>query len=82
MSTVTGADLVANPDLAIQPDIAAHILFYGMEHGTFTGKKLSDYFNETKCDWVGCRRVINGVDHNNDIAQLAIKYYRALGGKV
>jgi len=78
MSVVTGVDLVANPDLAMQPDIATKILFHGMENGTFTSKKLSDYFNENT-DWVGARRIINGVDRNNDIAQLAIKFYSALG---
>lgn len=78
MSVVTGVDLVANPDLAMQPDIATKILFYGMENGTFTSKKLSDYFNENT-DWVGARKIINGVDRSNDIAQLAIKFYSALG---
>ncbi len=77
MSVVTGVDLVNNPDLAMQPDIATKILFYGMENGSFTSKKLSDYFND-ETDWIGARRIINGVDHNNDIAQLAIKFYEAL----
>lgn len=78
MSTIVGVDLVAEPDLAMRTDIAAHILFYGMEHGIFTGKKLSDYINESKCDYVGARRVINGVDKNNDIAAIAIKFQKAL----
>jgi len=78
MSVVTGVDLVANPDLAMRLDIAAHILFYGMEHGTFTGKKLSDYFNETKCDWTGARKIINGTDKATEIAQIALKFFRAL----
>jgi len=78
MSTVTGVDLVNSPDLAMRLDIAAHILFYGMEHGTFTGKKLSDYFNETKCDWTGARKIINGTDKASEIADIAIKFYAAL----
>jgi len=78
MSVVTGVDLVNSPDLAMRLDIAAHILFYGMEHGTFTGKKLSDYFNETKCDWTGARKIINGTDKATEIADIAKKFYAAL----
>jgi predicted chitinase len=33
----TGIDLVTNPDVAMQPDIAAQVLFVGMEHGDFGG---------------------------------------------
>lgn len=55
-------DLVKNPDLALRPDIAAAILCLGMRDGWFTGKKLSDYFNLTRCDPDGARRIINGVD--------------------
>ena len=77
MSVVTGVDLVANPDLAMQPDIATKILFYGMENGSFTSKKLTDFFND-KTDWVGARKIINGQDKATEIAQLAIKFYEAL----
>lgn len=78
MSVITGVDLVASPDLAMKLDVAAHILFYGMEHGTFTGKKLNDYFNEIKCDWVNARRIINGLDKSTEIADIAIKFHKAL----
>lgn len=53
-------DLVANPDLAMRSDIAAFVMFEGMIAGTFTGKKLSDYFNATKTDWIMARSIING----------------------
>ena len=39
----TGQPLDKNPDLALQPDIAAAIIVAGMREGWFTGKKLADY---------------------------------------
>lgn len=62
MSDIVGVDLYKNPDLAMQPDIAIQILFYGMAHGTFTGKKLDDYFNDEKSDAFNARKIINGLD--------------------
>jgi hypothetical protein len=38
-------DLVNNPTLALDLNIATQILFTGMMKGLFTGKKLADYFN-------------------------------------
>jgi len=49
-----------------------------MERGLFTGKKLSDYITETKTDYVGARKIINGTDHAQKIADLANEYYRSL----
>jgi putative chitinase len=72
------ADLVSNPDLAMRPDIAAFILFEGMTRGTFTGKKLSDYFNDSKTDWLNARRIINGTDKALQIADIAKSFYADL----
>lgn len=57
-----GIDLVNNPDLALKPDIAAKIMIVGMSEGTFTGKKLSDYFNNEISDAYNARKIINGRD--------------------
>ena len=35
--------LTSNPDLALDPDIAAFIIVHGMTTGTFTQKRLYDY---------------------------------------
>lgn len=78
MSKVTGVDLVNNPDLAMDEKIATKILFYGMLHGSFTGKKLSDYFNDLSTDWIKARRIINGLDKANLIADYAEKFYNTL----
>lgn len=67
-----GADLVGNPDLALDPVISARITIIGMLEGLFTGKKLSDYFNANKSDPVGARRIVNGTDK----AKLIAGYYQ------
>jgi len=71
-------DLVANPDKAMQPDIAAVIMVQGMEHGLFTGKGLPDYITKDRCDFIGARRIINSQDHAEEIAIEAEHYLAAL----
>lgn len=61
-------DLEKNPELAMQPDIAAAIMIFGMIEGWFTGKKLSDYFSATADDASNARRIINGTDCAEKIA--------------
>lgn len=78
MSTVTGKDLVGSPDLAMDPATASVIMYYGMYNGTFTGKKLTDYFSSSKEDWTGARRIINGTDRASQIADYAKKFYAAI----
>ncbi|AKF13579.1 chitinase [Sinorhizobium phage phiN3] len=67
-----------NPDKALEPDFAVAIMFDGMTSGAYTGKKLSDYFNDTKTDWVGARRIINGTDKAEKIAGEAKAFYAAI----
>jgi putative chitinase len=73
-----GSYLVSNPDLALKPEVAALVMFSGMERGIFTGKKLSDFFNDHKADWVNARTIINGHDHASDIAGIAQSFYAAI----
>lgn len=61
-STVTGVDLVANPELAEVHEHAYKILSVGMSSGLFTGKRLSDYINNVHSDYINARRIINGID--------------------
>ena len=72
-SSLVGKDLVANPHLALDPEIAAKIIVHGMVNGWFTGKKMSDYDNYT-----GMRRVVNGTDKAELIAGYAEKFEKAL----
>jgi putative chitinase len=64
----TGKPLVKQPDLAMDPSVAAEVMFSGMAEGWFTGKKLSDYFDADTCDADGARRIINGTDCAGKIA--------------
>lgn len=66
-------DLLRNPDLALQPTIAAQILVRGCSEGWFTGKKLADY-----TDFRNMRRVINGSDDAELIAGYASGFEAAL----
>ena len=64
--------LVKTPELANRRDVSAWLLIAGAMDGWWTGHKLGDYFNATKSDPVGARRVINGTDK----ADLIAGYYR------
>jgi hypothetical protein len=77
-------DLVSDPDLALNPEYAAEIMFHGMNVGTFTSRKFSDYFTKTpaglpaKDNWVGARAIINGNDKAPVIANFGKIYYSSL----
>lgn len=67
---VTKIDFVNYPDKALNQDIAMKILLYGMIHGSFTGFRLIDFIDQ-KVDFVGARKIINGSDRADHIADLA-----------
>lgn len=73
-----GVDLVNNPDKALDPEIALFILVYGCKEGSFTGKAIEDYITEYRTDFYNARRVINGIDKAQDIANLAHKWLKKL----
>jgi hypothetical protein len=67
-----GLDLVGNPDLALQPDVAYRIASRGMKEGWFTGHRLAAYFPDSgPPDYLAARHIINGSDHAQDIAAIA-----------
>lgn len=75
-------DLVANPDLAMRPDVAAAIMVLGMSEGWFTSRKLSDdlqahgpsSFEAFKAS----RDIINGKDRDAEIAGFAVDFQTGL----
>lgn len=71
-------DLTSDPDVVMQPDIAAKILVAGSMEGWFTGKSIPDYITLSKSDFREARRVINGTDKAQTIARLAEQYDAAL----
>lgn len=74
--------LADKPDDAMKPEVAAMILRDGMEKGRFTGKAMKDYleipFINRPNDYVGARRIINGTDLAQKIADYAVKFERSL----
>jgi hypothetical protein len=44
----------------------------------FTGRKITDFIDETKTDFVRARRCINGNDKAHEIAVIAKKFLAAL----
>lgn len=75
-------EILANPDLAMRPDIAALALLDGMQEGWFTGKKLSTYLPAqgvaTHDQYVSARRIINGTDRAELVEDYAQVFERAL----
>jgi predicted chitinase len=77
-----GIDLVNNPGLAMAVNNASEIMFTGMTEGWFTGKKLADYFKSATEDWINARRIINGLDKANLVAEYGKRYYAAISHTV
>ncbi len=73
-----GVDLIGNPEKVLALGIATRIIFDGMILGTFTGRKLSQYFNPVTADWVNARRIVNGLDKANLIHGNGLSFYKAI----
>jgi len=73
-----GVDFLNNPNLVMNKKYAVKIMIQGMKDGWFTGKKLSDYINQSQKDYVGARRIINGTDKDNLISGYAETFEKAL----
>lgn len=73
-STRIGRDLVKHPEDALIPEVSTYILVHGMVDGSFTGRKLSRYFNDSVDDPINARRIINGLDK----AQLIASYHKKI----
>jgi len=72
------ADLWKYPERALEDEISVTVMFDGMGDGWFTGKKLSDYLTSSKEDPVNARRVVNGTDKAQTIADYYWKFKSAL----
>lgn len=70
----------AAADRALEPGLAARILFKGMNEGLFTGRRFRHYFSGKTSDWVNARRIINGLDRADEIAHYGRVFYAAIGG--
>lgn len=79
-SELTGVNLVANPELASDPEIASKVLIVGMVAGKFTGKKLADFITAKERNYVAARAIINAdvAANGKKIAGYAEKFRAAL----
>lgn len=66
------------PESALTHEVAFPIMTVGMQTGSFTGKKLTDYITDAKCDYKNARRVINGTDKADLIAGYAKDFFTIL----
>jgi len=66
------------PGQLLEWPIALRALFDGMLGGMFTKYKLNDFINESQCNYVTARRVVNGMDKANLIATYAGLFQEAL----
>jgi len=80
-STLLGIDFVAEPDKVLDRKISLFILVHGCSVGFFSGKRLGEYVNKNEKDFVGARKVINGRDKAQHIAQLAEKWLDRLNSR-
>lgn len=78
LGDLIGIDLLDHPERALEPEIAARILYEGMIGGWFSGVGLSRYFNAKTSDWKNARRIINGLDCADKITGYAKAFYAAL----
>ncbi len=68
LSMLAGRDLVSYPALALQPDIAATILFDGLERGVFTGLALWHFINGMTCDFERAWQIVS----DEEVAGLSV----------
>lgn len=77
-----GLNLEAQPELALDPTVAALILRRGMDEAWFTGKGFSDYMPASgpanRGQFIKARRIINGTDKSDLIAGSATAFQSAL----
>lgn len=73
-----GFDFLKNPSAVMKKEYAIKIMLEGMKNGWFTGRKLSDYIFQAKKDYVNARRIINGTDKAQKIANEAVIFEKAL----
>ena len=76
--TLTAVDLINEPGRAKEPEIAYQIAMQGMKDGWFTGRKLANYFAGDTADYFNARKIINGLDQADKIADIARGYSEIL----
>ena len=83
MGRILNLPLLEQPELALQFRISARIMIEGMtkgisNRGDFTGVSLENYFNSYTDDPIRARRIVNGLDQANRIAEYHYKFLDAI----
>jgi len=73
-----GNSLYLNPDDALKPDIAYKIMSLGMRKGIFANASLAQFLSGKRTDYFGARKIINGNDHAEEIAEEARQFENLL----
>lgn len=58
-----GLPLDSRPELALDPEISARVLYSGCIDGWFTQHKLTDFISQRRIDFCNARKVVNPGDH-------------------
>lgn len=71
-----GLEFLLDPEMVKKPEISYEIMAHGMltGYGFANGHRFSEYFYGTTSDYVGARRMVNGTDHAQEIADNALKF--------
>ena len=83
MGKILNLPLLEQPEIVLQPHISARIMIEGMtkgisNRGDFTGVSLENYFNTYTDDPIRARRIVNGLDQANRIAEYHYKFLDAI----
>jgi hypothetical protein len=70
-----GDDLYYHPEKALEPETAYKVFTKWMNGGESANrKKTAEYTKGAKPNYKGARAMVNGTDHNEDIAALAVSF--------
>jgi hypothetical protein len=75
-----GLDLLLHPELVEQPATAYALMSHGMRTGDgfANGHKFVQYFSGNTTNYKGARAMVNGVNHDAEIADYARMFERCL----
>ena len=75
----TGIRLLELPYILMNwPALSVYVIVDGMMEGAYTGKRLDQFVNKSQEDFRGARRVVNGQDQAEKIAQRAREWLAQL----
>lgn len=75
-----GLDLLLDPDMVDEPDIAYKIISTGMRTGKgfANGRTFSQFFHGDHTDYVHARSMVNGKSHQSEIGAIAQRFENVL----